>query len=206
MADEKYINTHPLNLPHLVQVCEEVPQLKWTAKRFVDKFELRDDNWSEIYVDSGVLEFVSQFNPPTVISILRRLGEAEERMKELESWIDKGESPMLRTAREQLAAAEADNAALVKVLDEIRKKSYEPDPELPALSTRHEIQLIAEGVLVGPPHPGTTLTQRLAGMEAICQDFVKWALTVDSTTAHYKPDTTTLGDLISRAQQALEGK
>lgn len=36
---------------------------------------------------------------------------------------------------------------LVEALDAIRRKSYEPDPALPALSTRVEIQLLAEAAL-----------------------------------------------------------
>lgn len=40
-----------------------------------------------------------------------------------------------------------ENARLREAIDRIRKKSYEPDPERPALSTRAEIQLIAEAAL-----------------------------------------------------------
>ena len=43
---------------------------------------------------------------------------------------------------------------LRKVIDDIRKKSYEPDPERPELSTRAQIQLIAEAALT-PAAEGT---------------------------------------------------
>ena len=46
------------------------------------------------------------------------------------------------------------NRVLVKALDDIRKKSYEPDSERPdRLSTRAQIQLMAEAALTATSQP-----------------------------------------------------
>lgn len=60
------------------------------------------------------------------------------------------EQPSYEELREQ-------NRVLVKALDDIRKKSYEPDPERPELSTRAQIQLMAE--YAPHRHEPTTHTQ-----------------------------------------------
>lgn len=109
---------------------------------------------------------------PTLVNDLQTdRDRLAERVKELEAWIDRGESNILHATRQsnaelsrRLAIAEADKEALVKTIDKICLKSYEPDPERPALSTRSEIQLIAEAALA-ISHPGTAITQRLAEME-----------------------------------------
>ena len=47
------------------------------------------------------------------------------------------------------------NRVLVKALDDIRKKSYEPDSERPdRLSTRAQIQLMAEAALTATSQEG----------------------------------------------------
>ena len=55
---------------------------------------------------------------------------------------------MLKIVEKQNAQLREQNRVLVKALDDIRKKSYEPDSERPdRLSTRAQIQLMAEAAL-----------------------------------------------------------
>ena len=60
---------------------------------------------------------------------------------------DKEPDPYVHLPREEYMALREQNRVLVKALDDIRKKSYEPDPERPELSTRAQIQLMAEAAL-----------------------------------------------------------
>ncbi len=64
--------------------------------------------------------------------------------------------PNIQADAELIASApqlREQNRVLVKALDDIRKKSYEPDPERPELSTRAQIQLMAEAALTATSQP-----------------------------------------------------
>ncbi len=104
---------------------------------------------------------------------------ALQQIKELESWIDKGESPMLHEARQallregmarneadaKLKEAEADNAALLRLITESVTK-FEA-LAMPTSELQYELNEIVEelGMVKYQPHPGTALKQRLAEME-----------------------------------------
>ena len=65
--------------------------------------------------------------------------------------------PNIQADAELIASApqlREQNRVLVKALDDIRKKSYEPDPERPELSTRAQIQLMAEAALTATSQEG----------------------------------------------------
>ena len=68
---------------------------------------------------------------------------------------DKEPDPYVHLPREEYVALREQNRVLVKALDDIRKKSYEPDSERPdRLSTRAQIQLMAEAALTATSQEG----------------------------------------------------
>ncbi|MBA5872011.1 MAG: hypothetical protein GDA68_18740 [Nitrospira sp. CR2.1] len=70
---------------------------------------------------------------------------------------DKEPDPYVHLPRADYEALREQNRVLVKALDDIRKKSYEPDSERPdRLSTRAQIQLMAEAALTATSQPGGT--------------------------------------------------
>ena len=68
---------------------------------------------------------------------------------------DKEPDPYVHLPRADYEALREQNRVLVKALDDIRKKSYEPDSERPdRLSTRAQIQLMAEAALTATSQEG----------------------------------------------------